>query len=247
MRIPTLLLLCSMLLAQSKNETSAYTGGLEFVEGWKAGMAEAHFTGRPAMLFFIKHGDDKCKTWSDSAFKDDVCRKTLENFVLVLIDGETEPEARKKYPFKNYPFVKFVDANGLRLCEIWESANATTFEMAAGRALGKHGQIRFTPTYAREVIAADKLETALPLKEFREVIRCSAEIEKINHEGKLLVRARAARVELQAEARKRIDTVNNEQQTSAANKVVLLNAVAREFEGLPEAAEAKALARKITP
>ncbi len=248
MRAMTLfLLLAAVAHGQAVNNAASFTGDLEFISGYEAGMAEAKFTGRPAMLFFVKQGEDKCKVWSGTAFKDTNCKKTLENYVLVIIDGEAEPEARKKFPSKGYPFVKFVNAAGERLCEIWESATPTVFEMAAGRGLGKHGQIRYSATYAREVIAADRIETALPLKEFREAIRCIAEIEKINHAGKLLTRAQVVKGELQAEARKRIAAAQQTQASNTANAKLALAAVAREFAGLPEATEADGLARKLKP
>lgn len=240
-----LFLMAMFCTAQFTKDWAGYTGDLEFIAGWKAGMAEAKFTGKPAMLFFVKKGEDKCKAWDSTAFKDEACKKTLANFVLVIIDGEKEPEARKKYPFKNYPFVKFVNPAGDRLCEIWESANPTAFEMAAGRGLGKHGQIRFTPAYAREVVVGDRLKTAMPLKEYREAIRCVTEIEKLNHAGKILDAAIAAKAELQAEAQKCLAAARKTAAQDPDNGSTLLKAVARDFEGLPEADEAAKAARTL--
>lgn len=91
--------------------------GLPFIIGYEKGLKEARAQGKPALVFVTTTWCSWCKRLSGEAFQDPSVRKLLENFVLILVDGDVEKEALNTLDVDGYPHIVFVSPAGQKLGE----------------------------------------------------------------------------------------------------------------------------------
>lgn len=103
---------------ESSREWDSHTQGLPFVFGYEQGMAQARQTGKPAMLFVTTTWCGWCKKLAKESFRDGEIRSLLtKHFVCVIVDGDRETVAKRKYGVRGYPHVIFVTPDGNKLGE----------------------------------------------------------------------------------------------------------------------------------
>jgi thioredoxin-related protein len=93
----------------------SHTRGLPFLFGYEKGLAEARRADRPIMFFVTTTWCSWCKRLAGDSFTDPRVRKLLENFVLVIVDGDTEPDAVRSLGAAGYPHVVFQSPSGRTL------------------------------------------------------------------------------------------------------------------------------------
>ena len=95
-----------------------HTQGLPFVIGYQKGLELAQAQGKPAMMFVTTTWCGWCKRLSQESLNDAEVRDLLENFVCVIVDGDTEQEAKSQLGVSaSYPDIVFVSPQGERLSE----------------------------------------------------------------------------------------------------------------------------------
>jgi thiol:disulfide interchange protein len=100
------------------HEWDSHTQGLPFVFGYEQGMAQARQTGKPAMLFVTTTWCGWCKKLAKESFRDEEIRSLLtKHFVCVIVDGDSDTVAKRKYGVRGYPHVIFVTPDGNKLDE----------------------------------------------------------------------------------------------------------------------------------
>ena len=95
-----------------------HTQGLPFVIGYRQGLELAQAQGKPAMMFVTTTWCGWCKRLSQESLNDAEVRDLLGNFVCVIVDGDTEQEAKTQLGVReSYPDIVFVSPHGERLSE----------------------------------------------------------------------------------------------------------------------------------
>lgn len=95
-----------------------HTQGLPFVIGYQQGLEQAQAQGKPAMMFVTTTWCGWCKRLAQESLNDPEVRDLLEHFVCVIVDGDTEPEAKAQLgAADSYPDIVFVSPQGQRLAE----------------------------------------------------------------------------------------------------------------------------------
>jgi thioredoxin-related protein len=113
-----------------------HTQGLPFVFGYEQGMEQARAQGKPAMLFMTTTWCGWCKKLAHESFNDPEIKRLLtENFVCVIVDGDTESAAKSKLGVRGYPHVVFQSADGKKLAEQQGYTSASNFRAVIERAL----------------------------------------------------------------------------------------------------------------
>ena len=86
--------------------------------GYQKGLELAQAQGKPAMMFVTTTWCGWCKRLSQESLNDAEVRDLLENFVCVIVDGDTEQEAKSQLGVsESYPDIVFVSPQGERLSE----------------------------------------------------------------------------------------------------------------------------------
>lgn len=101
--------------SQSGDPWASHTQGLPFVMGYDQGVARSQAEGKPAMYFVTTTWCGWCKRLADENFNDPAVRDLLSQFVLVIVDGDTETEAAQNLGAEGFPHVVFKSSDGQTL------------------------------------------------------------------------------------------------------------------------------------
>jgi formylglycine-generating enzyme required for sulfatase activity len=116
------------------------TQHLPFVISYEQGLAEAKAKNKPLMFFVTTTSCGWCKKHAQENFNDDTVKSLLDNFVLVIVDGDTEPEALAALDAKRgFPLLIFQSAAGEKLAEQVGYAPVDVFTKVIEDALAKAG------------------------------------------------------------------------------------------------------------
>jgi hypothetical protein len=172
--------------------------------------------------------------------------KLAEKFVPILVDGDVEKDLCAKYGARGYPHTVFADPKGEAVGNVGGFVPTSTFLSKMESAVKKIGPVRLKKAAKDLEEAGQALAKARAKKEWKAILKAVAVIEKVNHEGAILDAAREARKEAAAEARKRVDEAVDLRKTGKVDDArrILLK-VSSDFDGLDEAAEAKALLKEM--
>lgn len=97
---------------------SDHKQGLPFIMGYEQGLEASRAQGKPAMMFVTTTWCSWCKRLSGESFQDETVKKLLQNFVLVIVDGDVEREALVKLRAnEGFPHVVFLSQGGQRIGE----------------------------------------------------------------------------------------------------------------------------------
>ena len=92
--------------------------GLPFVMGYENGIGMAKSQAKPAMLFVTTTWCGWCTKLAKENFNDPEVKELLKNFVCVIVDGDTEKDAKMQLgATRGYPHIVFVSATGANLAE----------------------------------------------------------------------------------------------------------------------------------
>ena len=172
--------------------------------------------------------------------------KLAERFVPILVDADVEKDVCAKFGARAFPHVVFADAKDKVFGDVGGSVPAKEFLQGMESAAKKLGPPRLKKAAKELEDAGRALAKARDRKEWKAVLKASAAIVKIDHEGPILDAARAARKEASAEARRRMDEAIDLRKTGKPEEArKILQKVASEFEGLDEAVEAKNLLKEM--
>ncbi len=98
---------------------SEHTHGLPFVVGYERGVKAAEESGKPTLFFVTTTWCGWCKRLARDNFDDPSIRPLLEQFTLVLVDGDTEHAAsRKLNPSGGVPHIVIQSPDGEVVQEI---------------------------------------------------------------------------------------------------------------------------------
>ena len=114
-----------------------HTQGLPFVMGYEAGLKEAAAKNKPAMMFVTTTWCGWCKKLAEDNFTDAEVKKLLDNFVLVIVDGDVEKSAASKLGAEGYPHIVFVTSKGDTLVESSGYVPVEAFKPIVEKALEK--------------------------------------------------------------------------------------------------------------
>jgi hypothetical protein len=221
-------------------------GDVPFLAGLEAGRREAAFRGRPMLVFWFLRDCGTCASVADGAFRDAEVADLASRFVPVLADAEREAASGVALRVRTMPTLLVLDASGPEAGRAEGAVDPARVADLLRRALRKPGLFR--PTAAdRELGRASKsLEKARAAKDWKSLLGAATAIEKVGHEGRELEDARAARREAIAEAAARLESAKTQiGRGNLADARKSLARIAREFEGLDEAVEAKNLLREL--
>lgn len=122
-------------------EWNDHTQHLPFILGYENGMAAAKAANKPAMLFVTTTWCGWCTKLADESFTDPEIKKLLDNFVLVIVDGDTEQKALQTLGAdEGFPHVIFQSSSGTKLGEQVGYAPAPEFKQVVQDALDKSGK-----------------------------------------------------------------------------------------------------------
>lgn len=117
-----------------------HTHGLPFVYGYQKGINEAKIADKPVMLFVTTTWCGWCKKLAADNFENAEIRKLLEdNFVLVIVDGDSEKAVVTEYGVQGFPALFFETAEGHRLGEVPGYVPPEEFKPIVEQALNKVG------------------------------------------------------------------------------------------------------------
>ena len=115
-----------------------HTQGLPFVVGYDKGLQTAQPQGKPAMMFVTTTWCGWCTRLASENFNDPEVKQLLGNFVCVIVDGDTEREAKTRLgATQGYPHVVFVTCRGERLGECLGYKPVSAFKPIVENALGR--------------------------------------------------------------------------------------------------------------
>lgn len=92
-----------------------HTQGLTFVVGYDAGLAKAKAENKPVMLFVTATWCGWCKKLANESFNDPEVRQLLDQFVLVIVDLDTEGQVAEKLGVQGVPYIVFESPDGRKL------------------------------------------------------------------------------------------------------------------------------------
>jgi len=97
---------------------SDHTQGLPFVLSYEKGLEVAKSQDKPAMMFVTTTWCGWCKKLSEENFNDPDVAKLLESFVCVIVDGDTEKDAKTQLGATGgYPHLVFLSQDGNKIGE----------------------------------------------------------------------------------------------------------------------------------
>ncbi len=112
--------------------------GLPFIAGYEEGRRVSESQNRPAMMFVTTTWCGWCKKLADDDFNDPEIRKLLENFVCVVVDGDTERQAiRQLGATGGFPTIVFLSPGGERLGGCLGYADPSKFKRIVENALDR--------------------------------------------------------------------------------------------------------------
>ena len=184
--------------------------------------------------------------------------KALSGFTPILVDGDVEKDVCKKYGVKGYPGTVFADAKG-------ESAGPTIvgavpvkdFLSKAQDFAKKIKPGKPSKDYATLMAAGKALETAQAKNKIADALAAIAKIEKVNHPGKVLDDALAARKTLLEAGQMRFDAAkaaadgdgkdgDGKDGADKDGAVKELKKIATEYKGTDLGTDAAALVKELT-
>jgi len=116
---------------------SDHTQGLPFVVGYQQGLEKAGSEGKPAMMFVTTTWCGWCKKLADDAFTEPEIKDLLSKFVLVIVDGDVEEEAKTKLGTQGYPHIVFLSPSGQKVGECLGYRPAEEFQEIVQNALAE--------------------------------------------------------------------------------------------------------------
>lgn len=174
--------------------------------------------------------------------------KALSGFTPILVDGDVEKDVCKKYGISGYPGTVFADAKG-------EAAGPTivgavpvnTFLEKAQGFAKKIKAGKPSKDYAALMAAQKALEAAQSKQKVADALAAIAKIEKVNHPGKILDDAVAAKKALLEDGRKRLDAAKAATEGDGRDAAVKdLKKIAADYKGTDLGTEAEALVKELT-
>jgi thiol:disulfide interchange protein len=110
--------------------------GLPFVMSYEKGMEMAKSQDKPAMLFVTTTWCGWCTKLAKENFNDPEVKDLLKNFVCVIVDGDTEKDAKTQLgATRGYPHIIFVSAGGNKLADCLGYKPVSAFKPIVQNAL----------------------------------------------------------------------------------------------------------------
>jgi hypothetical protein len=217
-------------------------GELPFFEGVAAGRKEAAYHGKPLLVFFHLPGDERCRAVAEGAFRDAAIAARAATFVLVLADAESEEAFGLEHGVKRVPTILLLDPRGAEAGRVEGPAGPAEVLAAIEAADRKIGRVPLTKAGRAIADASARLAAAREKGDWRRALRAAADLEEIGHEGRELEDARAAVKDAEAAAKRRLDAAKALIKDGKVDEArAAFRKIAREFEGLDAAVEAKNL------
>jgi hypothetical protein len=184
-----------------------------------------------------------------SAFKDAEVIKALSGFTPILIDGDTEKEACKKYGVKGYPNTIFADVKGEPAGAAIVGAIPTDQFLSKAQDFAKKVKPgKPSKDFATLTAAKKDLDAAAAKKDVAKTLAAIEKIEKVNRPGDLLDEATAKKKELLEEGQKRLDAAKAAAQGDGKDAALKdLRKIAADYKGTDVGTEAAKLVKELSP
>ncbi len=125
----------------SHEDWSSHTQGLPFVFGYEAGRQESQAQQKPVMYFVTTTWCGWCRKLAGEAFQDERIKQLLtDEFVCVIVDGDTEKAAAKQLGARGFPHLVFENAAGKKVNECRGYVPKDRFLKIVEEALSKASQ-----------------------------------------------------------------------------------------------------------
>jgi hypothetical protein len=226
----------------------ALSGAVPFLLGRDAGRAESEFSGRPYLFFYAARGCAASLRMAATAFRDPGVAKAAAEFVPVLVDAGGDKGFAKEFGVGGAPAVVFADPSGRvagRVDEVLEPAEFLAALRAARRRIG-YAPLKKAARDLRDAAEALEEARAGEKPDWRAALRAAAAIEGIGHEGREMEAARKARKDAIAESGKRLRDAKRLRADGKPDEArAEFRRIAREFEGLDAAVEARNLLKEM--
>jgi thiol:disulfide interchange protein len=97
---------------------SAPAKGVQWVESYEKGLAEAKSQNKIAVIDFFRDGCGWCAEMDRKTFRDPAVVRLSKEFVMVKVDGSKERFAAIRHEVRGYPTVLVLDADGREVTRI---------------------------------------------------------------------------------------------------------------------------------
>lgn len=167
--------------------------------------------------------------------------KALDDFVPILVDGDTEKDVCRKFSVTGYPNTRFLDASGKELGTIGGYVPADGFlqRLEAARTQVE-GEIPLMPVRPRQSKPWKAVVDALGKEDYPGALKALGTIEKAKPGARELRAVARARERIAAAAKEALEKALAlaDEEGKAQEALAALEKVAKDFKGLPEAKEA---------
>ncbi len=93
-------------------------GKLDFVEGYRAGYAQAARDSKPMLLFFTAQWCHYCHQMAEESFTHPQVVALSQRFVCVLVDADVEGDVCQQFQVTGYPTIQFLSPRGTPLARL---------------------------------------------------------------------------------------------------------------------------------
>lgn len=92
--------------------------GLTFVHGYEQGIEQVKASGKPGMFFVTTTWCGPCKKLASENFTDRQVRELLDEFVLVIVDGDTDNAGLEAFETEGFPHIVFLSSDLEKVGEV---------------------------------------------------------------------------------------------------------------------------------
>ncbi len=143
------------------DDWAAFAGDLAFTAGYEEGMAEARFTGRAPMFFYVSRRSAEARAFGAAVFRDAGVKKCVAAYTPVLIDADADKEFAEKVAVAMVPGVYWLGLEGDPIFMAVGASPIDLFREMAGVAEARAPDPEPSPEYLALEKERDALRAAL--------------------------------------------------------------------------------------
>lgn len=170
---------------------------------------------------------------------DSKVEEKLLSFVPVLVNGNTERKIAQQFSVDGYPNVQFVTADGKSHGSISGYVATDEFLSKTSSALAAIGDIKLSSAYVKYLNSMAKKD--YKEKKYRDSLLRVTELKQFGIDEKKMKKALNVREKIETFANKQLEKARKVHAENPRKAKKALEAIAKEFMGLPAAEEARKL------
>jgi thioredoxin-related protein len=102
----------------SEDHWAEHKQGLPFVLGYEQGLEQAKASGKPALVFVTATWCGWCKKLADDNFNHPEIRPLLDQFTLVIVDGDAQRDVVQRLQVAGFPHLVLQSSTGNVLAQV---------------------------------------------------------------------------------------------------------------------------------